>query len=558
MATNPTRLITDAILARCDAQPECVSQIFVGADGHTTSVTAGALADRFVAQGNALRERGLGVGDVLILTLDHGPDLVTLFLGAIYAGVIPCIFPSLTPKLDRAAYRRRLASAVDRVAPVAIVGQGTTIADAADLQVEVLDAASLTDQALDRRRQAASRDHECAFIQLSSGSTARQKAVPVTHRAIMNLVAARNAGMQMTTSDVVVGWVPFYHDLGIIGDVLTPLLCGIPSVAISTFYWLTRPASLMEAIHRYRGSVCTMPNFAFMYCVTRIRDEQMQALDLSSWRVLCNAAEPIQRESFTAFRDRFSAWGFRADALVSGYGLAENTLTVSLSRLGQLPRTDWVDRKALLDGRRAVARSEADGGTPIVSCGRPLDNVTIQIRSDSGEVAPERHVGEVVIQSDCLFDGYFRDPASTLASLREGWLHTGDLGYLCDGELYVCGRKKDVIIVGGANVYAEDIERKIADVPGFRPGRIVAFGAPDRERGSEKIVVVGELAHGDVVRDPREIEREVRLLVKQEFDVSLAHVDFVPAGWVAKTTSGKLARWENRLKWIDERDDARH
>jgi acyl-CoA synthetase (AMP-forming)/AMP-acid ligase II len=293
-----------------------------------------------------------------------------------------------------------------------------------------------------------------------------------------------------------------------------------------------------------------MPNFAFTYCARRIQDEQMNGLDLGHWRVLCNAAEPIRPDSFTAFLDRFSRWGFRSEALISGYGLAENTLTVTMAPLGRLPRTDWVDRTTIQELQRASPRAEADGGMPVVSCGVPLNNVQLQIRSASEDVLPDRQVGEVVIRSNCLFDGYFRDSGATAESLRDGWLYTGDLGYIVDGELYVCGRKKDLIIVGGVNVCAEDVERSVSRIGGFRSGRIVAFGVPDREHGSEKIVVLGELSD-EIGQDPGEIERDVRRRVKQELDIAIAHVEFVPAGWIAKTTSGKIARWENRLKWLD-------
>jgi fatty-acyl-CoA synthase len=538
MSASASQSVIDAILARCDEHPDRRSLVLIGGDGRETSLTGRSLADRISAYSVALRHRSVEPGDIVLLAMDHGADLIALFLGAMHAGAAPCIFPSFTPKLDRAAYEQRLRHAVGQLSPALIV----TAVEALTADAPAIDASS----------RPASRHHADAFIQLSSGSTGRQKAIPVTHAAIMNLVEARNGALSMTPNDVIVGWVPFYHDLGIVGDVLTPLLSGIPSVAISTFYWLTRPVSLMEAVHRHRGTVCTMPNFAFSYCARRIQDAQMEGLDLSHWRVLCNAAEPIRPDSFTVFADRFARWGFRSDAVIAGYGLAENTLTVTMSRLGRVPRTDWVDRAALTERRLAEPRGEIDGATPVVSCGVPLDHVTLQIRSLHGEVLGDREVGDVVIRSNSLFGGYLGDRDATGESLRDGWLYTGDLGYTVDGELYICGRKKDLIVVGGVNVCAEDVERSIANVAGLRPGRIVAFGVPDDLRGSEKIVVIGELS--DETRgDALEVEREVRLRVKQELDVTVTYVQFVPPGWIAKTTSGKIARWENRLKWLDAR-----
>jgi acyl-CoA synthetase (AMP-forming)/AMP-acid ligase II len=556
MAASAAGSLTDRILARCDEQPERVCMVLVGGDGSHTVLTARALADRLTAHGDALRRRGAECGDIVLLTLDHGADLITLFLGAIHIGAVPCIFPSLTPKLDAAAYRQRLANVVEQIAPAMIVAPpgGPAAGAGAPLGVDVVDSTSLVagGDRSDAPGRGAAHGHDRAFIQLSSGSTGRQKAVPVTHAAVLNLVAARNDALQLTSRDVIVGWVPLYHDLGIVGGVLLPLLSGVTSVAISTFYWLTRPVALLEAVHRYHATVCTMPNFAFTYCARRIQDAQMNGLDLAHWRVLHNAAEPIRPDSFTVFFERFARWGFRSDAFISGYGLAENTLSVTMSRLGRLPRTDWIDRATLNERQQASPRAEDDEGMPVVSCGAPLSNVTLQIRSPTGERLPDRMVGDIVISSNCLFDGYVGDRDATADSLRDGWLYTGDLGYTLDGELYVCGRKKDLIVVGGANVHAEDVERSVSHVSGFRSGRIVAFGVPDDQRGSEKIVVVGELSD-QIGRRPADVERDVRLRVKQELDVALAHVEFVPAGWIAKTTSGKIARWENRLKWLDAR-----
>jgi fatty-acyl-CoA synthase len=556
METTADRSVIDAILARCDEQPDRPALVIVGGDGRETTLSRRAIADRLLAYSNVLRRRGVDRGDIVMLAPDHGADLVALVLGAMHAGAVPCIFPALAPKLDAAAYARRLRHAVEQLAPALIVSRrGFAIhRDDAVSGFDIADVESLNDDAADADAacRCEPRHHDCAFIQLSSGSTGRQKAVPVTHTAILNLVAARNRALQMTPDDVIVGWVPLYHDLGIVGDVLTPLLSGVTGVVISTFYWLTRPVALMEAVHRHRGTVCTMPNFAFTYCASRIQDRQMDGLDLSHWRVLCNAAEPIRPDSFTAFADRFAPWGFRREAFISGYGLAENTLTVTMSPLGGPPRTDLVDRRTLYERQRAVPSSDGDGAVAVVSCGVALDNVTLQIRSPRGAVLPERQVGDVTISSDSLFDGYLGDRDASAEALRDGWLYTGDIGYTVDGELYLCGRKKDLILVGGVNICAEDVERIVSRAPGLRPGRLVAFGVPDDQRGSERIVVIGELAD-DAGLGVADVEREVRLRVKQELDVAVSHVEFVPAGWITKTTSGKIARWENRLKWLGAR-----
>jgi acyl-CoA synthetase (AMP-forming)/AMP-acid ligase II len=551
MSTTDRDSLAGAILARCDERPERVCLTFIGGDGQATEVTGGDLARRIAGYAHALDRRGVEPGDVVLLALDQDIDLVALFLGAIAIGAQPCLFPSFTPKLDSEAYTRRLAGVASRLEPRLVLVPSAARLNDPGAPARGIDLATLSVDATaaDGSDRLPLRHQDGAFLQLSSGSTGTQKAIGVSHRAVFNLVRARDDAFAMTPGDVVVGWVPFYHDLGLIGSLLAPLLTGVPSVAISTFYWLLHPVALMQVIHRYRGTICAMPNFAFNYCAARVQDADMQGIDLAHWRILYNSAEPIRPGAFTAFAKRFEPWGFRSSAFTTGYGLAENTLTVTAAALGRAPRVDWIDRTALQDRRSAECRSEAAGGTPIVSCGMPLSNVALQIRSATDAVLADRAVGEVVVKSDCLFDGYFRNPEATADALRDGWLYTGDLGYIADGELFICGRKKDLIIVGGTNVHAEDIELTIAGIEGLRSGRVVAFGVPDDERGSEKIIVLGEL-RTETGRDPSEIESDVRRRIKRELDVAIAQMAFVPPGWIAKTTSGKVARWANRAKWL--------
>jgi acyl-CoA synthetase (AMP-forming)/AMP-acid ligase II len=554
ITADPDRSIVEGILARCDQEPDRRCLIFLGEEQQVTALTCSELARRIVQSRDALERERIREGEVVLLVLNHGAELVSTFLGAIALGALPCIVPSLLPSLDPGAYRQRLAGIVERLRPVAMVvgdpaggGEPVSVAGVRSIGVDTQRASGTAAST----RWSGRGGREPAFVQLSSGSTGRQKAIPVSHRSIVNLAKARNQAFELESGDVFVGWVPLYHDLGIVGDVLVPLLSGVTSVIISTLQWLKRPVTLMEAVHNYRGTVCTMPNFAFTYCAKRIEDAEMKGIDLSHWRALCNGAEPIHPQSFSAFAERFARWGFKPGALMAGYGLAENTLSVSMSRLGEWPRTDWVDRADMQQRKVATPRAEEAGGIPVVSCGRPLANVSLEIRDDDGGALGDRRVGEVAVRSDCLFEGYFRDDAATREALRDGWLLTGDLGYTVAGELYVCGRKKDVIIVGGANVHAEDIEASAAKAGGVRPGRIVAFGVPDHTLGTESIVLLFEMA-ADSTHAPEAVIFEIRRRVKEDLDVAISDIECVPAGWIAKTTSGKIARWENRAKWLAE------
>jgi fatty-acyl-CoA synthase len=556
MTDYPLHLV-EAVIDHAHRDPDRTTLVFTADDGTESVVTTADLQRQMFAYAHVLAGNGVERGDVVLLAQPDNAELVPLFLGAIAIGATPCIFPCPTAKIDPTAYADRLLSAVTAIRPRAVAAPAsvTAVLETIATGLRLLDPSRLQAEAAVSDASALSplvspKADDLAFIQLSSGSTGRQRPVPVTHLALVNLIRARNQAFGMTNRDVVVGWVPLYHDLGLVGGVATALLSGVPSVVLSPFHWLARPVALMDAIDRHHGTICTMPNFAFNYCVQRIKDEDMSGVNLEHWRVLCNAAEPVRPASFTAFATRFARWGFRAAAFVSAYGLAENTLTATATRLGETPRVDRINRRAFRERNVAQPESGSDDSLEFVSCGVALPEMDVQIRSQDRTVVSDRHVGEVVLKSQSMFGGYYGVPPEETETLRDGWLYTGDLGYLVDGELYLCGRKKDLIVVGGLNVYPEDIELAAARVEGLRPGRVVAFGVPDERFGSERIVVLAETR--PEIRQPLErIAFEVRQRVRDAVDATVSQVEFVPPGWIAKTTSGKISRWANRSKWLE-------
>lgn len=539
--------IIDALQDRAARRPEQEALIYLHDRGEPERLDAAAVWTGATRCGARLREHGVGPGHVVLIAVDHGlPQALTL-LGALQIGALPCLFPALAPKLDPDGFARRVDAVVQRLRPDAIVTDQDAFAT--NGEAVIVRAAAIAAEGDVAPAPVRTTGGETAFLQLSSGSTGRQNVIPVSDAAVIGMAAARGRAMDTQDTDVVVGWVPLYHDLGLIGNLLSPLIEGVTAVLMSPLEWLARPALLMEAVHRHGGTVCSMPNFAFNHCVRRIRDEEMADLRLDGWRVLANGAEPVRPESFTAFADRFARWGFNARAFLSGYGLAEHTLTATVTPLGTPPRVDRVDRGRLQREQRAEPATSSADAAVFVSCGEPLDGVAVQIRRGDGPPLGERSVGEVFLRSPFVFAGYRNDPERTREVLHDGWLATGDLGYIAEGELFICGRLKDLIIVGGANVSAEDVEAAVRGTPGVKPGRVVAFGVPDARSGSETIVLVAEVPSPVDSATAGIIEQELRQRVRREVGVTIGHVALVPPNWIAKTTSGKLARWETRERW---------
>ena len=322
---------------------------------------------------------------------------------------------------------------------------------------------------------------------------------------------------------------------------------------MSPFYWLRTPVALLRTLHEFKGTFCCMPNFAFNHCVRNIRDRELEGLDLSHCRSMYSGAEPIRQDTIEAFARRFAAYGLRRTALKSSYGLAENVLTVSFMQGDGPPRADRVGLADLQIHRRAVpVASEEPGGTTVVSTGPPIPSTEVEIRDARGQRLPERSVGEITVRSSHMLTTYYRRPEVAARVLRDGWLHTGDLGYLADGEVYVCGREKDLIIVGGSNIFPEDVESLADAVPGVQPGRAVAFGVSDERLGTERVVIVCELRQPPIDTDARTVELELRRRVVQDLGVTIGEVRFVDRGWIIKTSSGKLARSANRDKYLKE------
>jgi acyl-CoA synthetase (AMP-forming)/AMP-acid ligase II len=360
-------------------------------------------------------------GDVVVLILQHGADLIFAFWGAILYGAIPSIMPFLTEKLSPERYRADLSALIAVTQPAAIVTYPEFEADvksalnAGDCARGVLLTSQLDEPSepdFSQLRGLQRSPEEIVLLQHSSGTTGLQKGVALSHQAVLNQLEAYTRSLGLTEKDILVSWLPLYHDMGLIAGFLMPILAGITLVLISPFDWVRAPHKLFQAVSRYKGTLSWLPNFSYNFCAQKIRERDLEGVDLSSWRVVTNCSEPVKWDSHQAFYQRFQKYGLRENVLACSYAMAENVFGVTQTPLGTDPVTDEIDRESYINQR--IAHSPVDGKPALrmMSSGRALDNTRILILSEAGEVLPDRVIGEIALQSDCMLTGYYHRPDS--------------------------------------------------------------------------------------------------------------------------------------------------
>jgi fatty-acyl-CoA synthase len=502
---------------------------------------------RFAA---GLRKLKMAPGDPLVLILTDPKDAIIAILGSIAAGCPPApVYPPVSAQAVPAFLqlvghvatrsRARLVVAAEQVYPFL----GTLLRTCPTVQAVRRFGALFASESATAERVT---PDDVAFLQFTSGSTSAPKGVSVTHRCLAtNLWMIRTAS-RMDEQSAVVTWLPVYHDMGLIGTVLNAITLQIELAVMSPRTFLRDPRLWLKAIGTHRGTHTAAPNFAYGLCKKRIADPT--GLDLSSMRVFICGAEPIVPETLESFAAHFAPTGLEPTALVPAYGLAEATLAVSFTPYGTGLHTDEVDAAALQAERAAREPLPGLGRLRIPSSGVAMPGLEVAVRDpDSGEMLVDRRVGEIVVRGPSVTPGYIHDPEATRASRTpEGWLRTGDLGYLAAGRLFLCGRIKDVIIVRGRNVHAHDIEALASKMPDVRTGNVVAFGAPGPDGAEAQVVVVAEARQPD---DSGEIARAVRGHVHDALGVVVDEVVVVPPGTLPKTSSGKLRRVETKARW---------
>lgn len=513
---------------------------------------------------HALEAKQIRPGDLVALILQHGESVLYGFWGALLLGATPSIFSFLTDKLDRNRYFDSVRQLVDHSGVRVVItyseleGDLHHHLDGIPSLAGIINSETLAPggDILHYLSMNPAQPEDTAFLQHSSGSTGLQKGVMLSHRAVMNQIASYSQTIHLQPDDVIVSWLPLYHDMGLIAGFIMPILQGIPLVLMSPFHWVRDPKILLHAIHRHRGTLCWLPNFAYNFLATRIRDSDITGVDLSCWRAAINCSEPVYAESHHQFLEKYRPYGFRASALTTCYAMAENTFAVTQGGIDSPLIIDAVDRQRIMDERRAVP---ANGGRPVqtfVSCGKPIPNCEVRVVDERRSPLPERHVGEIALKSDSMLTGYYRRPDVTAEAMQDGWYFTGDMGYIAGGELFITGRKKDLIIVGGKNVYPQDIENLLNDIPGLHPGRATAFGVFNDKLGTEDVAIVAEIDERITSLDDKaalaRITREIRARIAQNTDITARYVHLVGSKWLIKTSSGKIARRANRDKFVAE------
>jgi acyl-CoA synthetase (AMP-forming)/AMP-acid ligase II len=520
------------------------------------TLTFAEFRQRARAQARVLRDHGVGGGDRVIVLMLQTIDAMAVFVGAMMLGAVPAFLAYPNFKVEASKYRSGLAGVTANLSAKVIVideafpeellghialGDDTQVLRAGDARGEIEEVPGLQ-----------SSSESLAFIQHSAGTTGLQKGVALTHTAVLRQVEHLQAALKINgESDRIYNWLPLYHDMGLIACFVLPMVCHLPIVMQSPLDWVMQPETMLQIMSECKCTLAWMPNFAFQFVPRRVPPSRWSQYDLSSARALINCSEPVRASSMQEFERAFSPIGLKPGVLQSSYAMAENVFAVTQSTAG--PAQISADGRSFRSEHviQPVAANMV-GAISFTSSGRLLPGNDIRIVDESGAALGEGHVGEILIASDSLFTGYYNRPDLTAAAIVDGWYRSGDLGFLLNDELYVVGRKKDLLIVGGENLYPQDIEEIVATHAAIHDGRAVAMGVYNPDLGTEDIVIVAEVEREELFDKVDDIELEIRSLIVSATGVAARKIFLKPPKWIVKSTAGKTARSATREKLLRE------
>jgi fatty-acyl-CoA synthase len=511
------------------------------------------LRDDAHAQAFRLIAMGVQPGDRIALVAETGPEFASLFFGAIYAGAWPVPLPLPTSFGGAQSYIDQLRVQLDSCDPVMLIypaeleqmaGEAARLAGTTGLPWN-----SLCERAAPKAPLPETAPDDIAYLQYSSGSTRFPHGVAITHKALLNNLAAHAHGMRLQPGDRCVSWLPWYHDMGLVGCMLSVVSNQVSTDYLKTEDFARRPLAWLDLISRNTGTTLSYsPTFGYDICARRMSSQTRASdrFDLSRWRVAGNGADMIRPDVMQSFVDAFGDAGFKASAFLPSYGLAEATLAVSIMPPGEGIVVELVEETQL--SGVAAGEDRPQRFRAIVNCGKPVRDMAVEIREEDGTPLPERAVGKVWCKGPSLMTGYFRDPDATTACMADGWLDTGDMGYLSDGYLYIVGRAKDMIIVNGRNHWPQDIEWAVEQLPGFKQGDIAAFAitTPGGEETPAVLVQCRTSDDSERVKLRDAIRERVRAVTGMNCVIEL-----VPPRTLPRTSSGKLSRAKARNLYLN-------
>jgi fatty-acyl-CoA synthase len=548
--------IQDRIISLSMQNPDALSLVFVDSDEAIETYSRSETLLEIKKKENYFRSFNLPKGSVIPILGDSTFHVVTAFYGAIFAGYVPTILPVISFKTHLDSYRTKLQILVERYSIQMIIGESNSVQQLKSVpefqRLNILDLSKLEFEPvrdISNKLSVPNEKNDIVFLQHSSGTTGIQKGVAITHNMIFTQVDKYSEFLNLKNESRVISWLPLYHDMGLIACCLLPLLRGIPVVMISPIEWVKNPGIFWKYANQFFCTHGWLPNFAYNLFVDRLQNDD--SFDLHNFETLINCSEPVKAESHTRFFEAYKKFGLKREALGSCYAMAENVFAVSQSKPGKIPNSVDVDPDSMNWGCKIRISNQSKKGKLLLSSGEVLNFSEVLILDQSGKELGDGCVGQIVIKGPCVFHEYYLNPESTRAAFSPGgYFYSGDLGFLYGGELFVTGRIKDLIIVAGQNYYPNDIEEIVNRVDGVKPGRVVAFGVENENRGTEDVVVMLEstMQVDDDFR--RKISAAIKQAVLKELGCLICHVEVVNQNQLVKTSSGKMARIENRKNFL--------
>jgi acyl carrier protein len=504
---------------------------------------------------SGLQQFGLEPGESVLIMLPTGPDYFYTFIGVLLAGGIPVpVYPPGRIKQIGEHLQRHTAIAINCLARIMVtVDEAKQFAKFMHTRVvklrHVLTVPELQQAgtaSLTEFRKPVLQSDNIAFLQYTSGSTGMPKGVVLTHANLLSNIRAMAKVLQVTPEDVFVSWLPLYHDMGLIGAWLGSLHFACQLVIMEPLAFIARPQRWLWAIHKYGGTLSAAPNFAYELCLRRIENKDIQGLDLSSWRAACNGAEAVNPETILRFIDRFETYGFRKQSMMPVYGLAESSVGLAFPEPGTEVIIDRIKRKTFMETGEAVQADDTDlNPLEFVSCGQPLPGHQIRVVDTTGRELPERIEGSLQFTGPSTTSGYFKNPDKTRELFQDQWLSSGDKAYQADGNVFITGRTKDIIIKAGRNIYPVELEEAVGKVEGIREGNVAVFGSRSTDSGTEKLVILAETRKKDPeVRN--KIIDAINTIITDLTGTPPDEVVLAPPNTVLKTSSGKIRRNASR------------